>query len=241
MPAKFQNNVSRETFSNEDLHWLQKIFKEKEKSLKQYADLILWWNKKLNLVSRDSGLDDINRHIVHSLTLSLVPSVKTADILLDVGTGGGLPGVPLAIIRDYYAESRDQHVILCDKVEKKLWAVKQMVSKLNLVNVHCLSKDINDLEREDLGVGTNDVSRETLGIEQQDVVVISKHAFKFDDLMRSISKKITSEFVLLKGFSEAKEELSRVDEPFAAEFFSLEEFFGDPFYAGKAVVYVKRA
>ncbi|NBW70401.1 MAG: hypothetical protein EBR32_03175 [Bacteroidetes bacterium] len=241
MPAEFQNNVSRETFSNEDLQWLQKIFNEKEKSLKQYADLILWWNKKLNLVSRDSGLDDINRHIVHSLTLSLVPSVKTADILLDVGTGGGLPGVPLAIIRDHYTESRGQHVILCDKVEKKLWAVKQMVSKLNLLNVHCLSKDINNLERRDLDWGTGDVSRETLVGEQQNVVVISKHAFKFDDLMHSISEKVTTEFVLLKGFSEAKEELSRVEEPFTAEFYPLEEFFGDPFYAGKAVVHVKRA
>ncbi|MEL0010045.1 MAG: RsmG family class I SAM-dependent methyltransferase [Bacteroidota bacterium] len=234
------HHVSRETLAKEGLSELRSLFAKQEKKFVQYAGLISWWNQKINIVSRDASLNVINKHIVHSAVLALHPAARGARCLLDVGTGGGLPGVPLAISRDYYGGQDDQSIVLCDKVEKKLWAVKQIISKLGLNNVTTLTKDIKHLRWQDIAGEQESVSRETSAGRNTNTVVVSKHAFKFDDLLRSIPKEVAKECLLLKGLEEAEEELHGVEEPFSAKLYPLEPFFGDAFYKGKAMVYLRR-
>ena len=99
----------------EGAHYAQvkELYRSKLSELNKYIEELQWWNKRINLVSRDVSRETLVMHVEHSLMLLLVPIVKEAQILLDVGTGGGLPGVPLGICRNNNAA---QSVIMNDKV-----------------------------------------------------------------------------------------------------------------------------
>ena len=87
------------------------------------------WNSKINLVSR-KDMDRLElKHLAHCLTITKFLRLMPKARLLDVGTGGGLPGIPLAIC---YPQAR---FTLLDSIGKKVMVVEDMVSKLNLKNV----------------------------------------------------------------------------------------------------------
>lgn len=96
--------------------------------LLNYVDLLLAKNEDINLISRKDVDNVIEKHIFHSLLLLkyLPPKVTT---FLDFGTGGGLPGIPLAIARP------DLQGVLVDSIQKKTIALKEFASKLMLENV----------------------------------------------------------------------------------------------------------
>lgn len=96
--------------------------------LREYADLLAQFNRKLNLVSRDSMEDVRDRHIFHSLCLAY-RNFRSETTVVDWGTGGGLPLIPLAVAFP------DVRFVGIDSVEKKVMAVRQMVRQLGLQNV----------------------------------------------------------------------------------------------------------
>jgi 16S rRNA (guanine527-N7)-methyltransferase len=92
--------------------------------LERYADRLLAWNRKVNLTAITDPAELAEKHLVDSL--SLVPEVRGAATLLDVGSGAGLPGIPLAIA----LPSLD--VTCCDAVAKKVAFVKAVAAELDL-------------------------------------------------------------------------------------------------------------
>ena len=98
-------------------------------SLKEYCDLLRDWNSKINLVSRKDMERLELKHLAHCLTITKFLRLMPKARLLDVGTGGGLPGIPLAIC---YPQAR---FTLLDSIGKKVMVVEDMVSKLNLENI----------------------------------------------------------------------------------------------------------
>lgn len=118
---------------------------EKEMGLlTHYASLLRDWNQRINLVSR-KDLDALHRnHLLHSLMLLPWFRFSPKDRVLDIGTGGGLPGLPLAITHP------ETEFILCDSIEKKTKAVMAMVKDLGLVNVTVLRSRVENL-RDHLG------------------------------------------------------------------------------------------
>lgn len=95
----------------------------------QFHDLIIEWNEKINLISR-KNIDKVeSQHLLHSLAIAKVISFKENTKVLDVGTGGGFPGIPLAI-----AFPNVQFTFV-DSIQKKINAVKDMVQRLELYNV----------------------------------------------------------------------------------------------------------
>jgi len=116
------------------------ISSEHHDLLSKHAELVVEWNGRLNLISRkDCNIEVVfGRHILPSLAIAALPdfplpknedgSFPQANII-DVGTGGGFPGIPLAII---FPES---NFLLVDSIGKKLKAVEEIVSELGLENV----------------------------------------------------------------------------------------------------------
>ncbi len=108
--------------------WFPKLSDENWEKLKQYTDLLREWNSKINLVSR-KDMDRLEtKHLAHCLTITNFLRLMPKAQLLDVGTGGGLPGIPLAIC---YPQAQ---FTLMDSIGKKIMVVEDMVTRLNLTN-----------------------------------------------------------------------------------------------------------
>ncbi|MCO6494174.1 MAG: 16S rRNA (guanine(527)-N(7))-methyltransferase RsmG [Bacteroidetes bacterium] len=117
------------------------ITEEQKEKLLEYADLLLQWNEKINLISRKDTDFVIERHILHSLGIGKLKIIKPGFDVLDVGTGGGLPGIPLAIV---YPKT---NFVLVDSIQKKIRATNDMVKKLELSNVVCMNARVETLQR----------------------------------------------------------------------------------------------
>ena len=112
--------------------------KQKEDFIK-LGELYKDWNNKLNLISR-KDLDNLyEKHILHSLSIAKIISFKKNTKILDVGTGGGFPGIPLAII---FPKCK---FTLVDSIVKKIKVVEDISKKLNLKNVETINDRVENL------------------------------------------------------------------------------------------------
>lgn len=105
------------------------LTEHQQAQLWKYAELLLDWNKKVNLISRKDEDAVLTKHVLHALSLALFHTFKPKERVLDLGTGGGLPGIPLAIAFP------DTYFLLIDSIGKKIAACSDMVQKLQLKNV----------------------------------------------------------------------------------------------------------
>ncbi len=108
--------------------------------LDQLSTLFREWNEKINLVSRKDIDCFEEHHLLHSLSLAKVHKFAPRTRVLDLGTGGGLPGLPLAICFP------DTNFFLLDSVAKKIVAVRDMAERLKLKNVQAVNKRAEELE-----------------------------------------------------------------------------------------------
>ena len=100
--------------------------------IERFVCALLEWNKKINLVSRRDESNIWSKHILGSVSFLFSVHVHPHSNILDIGTGGGLPGIPLAIVQP------SLRVTLIDSIQKKYRAVKDMLSHLQLKNVDAL-------------------------------------------------------------------------------------------------------
>ena len=121
--------------------WFPELSTESWEQLKEYIALLREWNEKINLVSR-KDMDRLEtKHLAHCLTITNFLRLMPKAQVLDVGTGGGLPGIPLAIC---YPQAR---FTLMDSIGKKVMAVEDMVKRLNLKNVEIRRGRVEELPK----------------------------------------------------------------------------------------------
>jgi 16S rRNA (guanine527-N7)-methyltransferase len=170
------------------------------------------WNAKINVISRKDVENITERHILHSLSLSFfVPFPKGATIL-DIGTGGGFPGIPLAILYP------DCSFTLADSIGKKIKVVQEIATACGLKNVtplHCHSSELK---------GRFDF-------------VVSRAVCPLDELVKMVSKNLDFSgkggIAALKG-GDLTEELKGFGS--AVKEFSIAEKITLPFFETKKVV-----
>lgn len=97
------------------------------------------WNSKINVISRKDMDSLYLHHVLHSLAIAKVLRPLSGDTVLDVGTGGGFPGIPLAIL---FPEAR---FTLCDSIGKKIKVASEVASALHLENVECVNARVETL------------------------------------------------------------------------------------------------
>ncbi len=94
-----------------------------------FVALLRDWNSRINLISRKDEEQVWRNHILHSLSVLIAPGLPTSGAMLDLGTGGGMPGLPLAIMLP------EVRFTLVDSIAKKIRAVEDMAAQLELGNV----------------------------------------------------------------------------------------------------------
>ncbi len=124
---------------------------EQLEQLARYAELLLKWNRDINLVSRKDEPNIWQSHILHSLTLLIRMDVPLGQRVLDLGTGGGLPGIPMKIVRP------DLTFLLLDSTKKKIDAVSDMVAQLGLTGIETRWGRAEDVGKEPAHSGAYDL------------------------------------------------------------------------------------
>ena len=134
--------MSDSTDSWKILHsWFPDLGEEIWQKLEEYCDLLREWNAKINLVSRKDTERLETKHVAHCLTITKFLRIMPKARILDVGTGGGLPGIPLSIC---YPQAR---FTLMDSVGKKVMVVEDMIKRLELSNVEVRRGRVEELPK----------------------------------------------------------------------------------------------
>lgn len=200
---------------------IQKYFPElSEQQIKQFEqlhELYSFWNSQINVISRKDIDLLYERHILHSLGIAKVMSFKKNTQVLDVGTGGGFPGIPLAIL---FPEA---DFLMVDSIGKKIKVVNEVASGLGLTNVTAIQKRAEE-------------------VKEKFHFVVSRAVTEFPVFYKWIKDKFLKEnfndlpngILYLKG-GDLKEEFGNYYE--RAKFYDLKNFFEEEFFETKKVVY----
>lgn len=113
------------------LKYFLKLREKQIGQIRSLADLYADWNQKINVISRKDFSSLYEKHVLHSLAIAKFVRFTPGTEILDVGTGGGFPGIPLAI---FFPESKFH---LVDSIGKKIKVVKGVTQSLGLKNVTC--------------------------------------------------------------------------------------------------------
>jgi 16S rRNA (guanine527-N7)-methyltransferase len=176
------------------------------------------WNEKINVISR-KDIDNIYiNHVLHSLGIAKVMSFNKGAQVIDVGTGGGFPGIPLAIL---FPET-EFHLI--DSIGKKITVVKEVVASLGLKNVSAEQIRAEQLKNKYDFIVSRAVTRmrEFYGWVQNRIKPNSTHS-------------LDNGILYLKG-GDLDEELNELKRPYSL--YELSDYFKEDFFETKKVVYM---
>ncbi len=191
---------------------------QQKNQLRQLMPLYTAWNEKINVISRKDLPNLYEHHVLHSLGVGKVITFKPGTTVLDVGTGGGFPGIPLAIL---FPEVQFH---LVDSIGKKITVVKAVAESLGLKNVTAQQIRAEELK------GSYDfvVSR-----------AVAPLATLYKWVHRSINKTsrhdLRNGLLALKG-GDLTEEIKALKRP--CRIYNLHEYFPLPFFETKRVVFV---
>jgi 16S rRNA (guanine527-N7)-methyltransferase len=197
-------------------HYFPDLSQQQEEQFSELARLLLDWNSKINVISRkDTEHLDVH-HLLHSLGIAKVVEFPAGTSVLDVGTGGGLPGLPLAILFP------EVEFHLVDSIGKKIKVVQSIADSLDLPNVRTSHARAEELKEKYDFVVSRAVTRLTLFWPW------IKNSFrKPQDPIRGL--------YYLKG-GDLQEELAEAG--LKAQVFSLPDYFREEFFETKKVVFV---
>jgi 16S rRNA (guanine527-N7)-methyltransferase len=177
------------------------------------------WNSRINVISRKDMGNFYVHHVLHSLGIAKAIQFQTGTRVLDVGTGGGFPGIPLAIL---FPETE---FLLVDSIGKKIKVVKEVTEALGLKNVqtsHARAEDI---------AGKFDF------VVSRAVTTLPGFVLWVKDKVKPVSRhELPNGILYLKG-GDFEDELKQMKMPFKV--FELSHWFEEPFFETKKLVHLR--
>ena len=205
-----------------DLSILNKYFPELSSlqlsQFMSFATLFEEWNEKVNLISRKDMEHLFERHIVHSLAIAKVMPFSDGSRVLDIGTGGGFPGIPLAILFP------NVEFTLADSIGKKIKVVNDIAHQLDLKNVRGINERAENIK------GTFDfiVSRAVSRL----INFLPWTKGKISSIQKN---KLKNGILYLKG-GDLKEEIKEIK--MKTKVFDISAIYEEAFFETKKVVYI---
>ena len=202
------------------LKYFPGLTKRQREQFERMHGLYLDWNAKINVVSRKDADQLYTRHILHSLAIARVAAFKPGTRVLDVGTGGGFPGIPLAVL---FPEVR---FTLVDSIGKKIRVVADVAEQLGLANVTAIH-------------GRAEEIKETFDFAVSRAVT-EMSAFLpwvWNKIVPDGENELSNGILYLKG-GDLDTELDATRKPYAL--YPIADFFDDEFFSTKYVVYIPR-
>ena len=199
---------------------IEDYFKLTERQAQQFAALdALYcnWNSKINVISRKDIDNLYEHHVLHSLAIAKLLPFQPGTTIMDVGTGGGFPGIPLAIL---FPECQ---FLLIDSIGKKIKVASEVANALGLTNVVCKQERAEDEK-------------------QKFDFVVSRAVMPLPDLVKLVRKNISNKhrnavpngLVVLKG-GDLKNEIAPFKE---AEVTPCSNYFRGEWFVEKQVIYL---
>ena len=195
------------------INYFPNLDANQQKQFQMLERLYREWNDKINVISRKDLENFYIRHVLHSLGIARVKQFEPGTKIIDVGTGGGFPGVPLAIM---FPEC---HFHLVDSIGKKIKVVKAIASDLGLMNLTAQQSRIEELNLQYDFVVSRAVAR-----------MISFHRWVKHQL------KPGGRIYYLKG-GDIDEEMAELRKPY--QVFELADYFKEDFFDTKKVAVVR--
>jgi 16S rRNA (guanine527-N7)-methyltransferase len=201
------------------LKYFPDITDEQKRQFEMLEPLYKEWNEQINVVSRKDIDELYTRHILHSLAIAKIVDFKDGSKILDVGTGGGFPGIPLAILFP------KTHFFLVDSIGKKIKVVKEVANALGLKNL-----EADHIRAEEVKFKYDFiVSRAVTNLPKFNRWIRGK--FNLNS-----RHKVKNGLLYLKG-GDLTEELKEAGRKH--ELYDIPDFFEEEFFETKKVVYLK--
>ncbi len=186
----------------------------------QLIDVYSFWNQKVNLISRKDFQYFYERHVLHSLSICKVFSFNLGTNIMDLGTGGGFPGIPLAIMFP------DVNFYLVDSITKKTDVVANIVKDLKLKNVTILNQRAENIDDQFHFIFVRAVARLDKLISWTKDKICDEHNHDFQNGL-----------ICLKG-GDLKDELANIHFPVLQ--YQISDFFEEDFFLEKKIIYLSK-
>lgn len=198
------------------LKYFPELSSDKIEKFKQLEALYIYWNQRINVVSRKNINELYINHVLHSLAIAKIINFKNKTNILDVGTGGGFPGIPLAILFP------DCNFTLVDSIAKKIHVVDSIVNSLKLDNISTSISRVESLNTKHDFI----VSRAVTNMSK--FMNLTKGR-----VIKGGNNSLSNGIIYLKG-GNLSEELKNIKN----QMYNISDYFEEDFFETKKIVYV---